>query len=162
MKYNNPQGYKNKKLFSLLIFIILACIVITFIVLNERKAGNKMEQDMDFFEHISGREILKIELREAIDLPEYVEFSDDDLIEEISSYLKSIKIKSVFKHSKDINGGKKVIKIYFADSEKVVIKLSENEMEFRETNYSIEDNNKNILNKIYEKSVERGYLNKNN
>lgn len=121
-----------------------------------------MEQDMEFFEHISEREILKIELREAIDLPEYVEFSDDDLIEEISSYLKSIKIKSVFKHSKDINGGKKVIKIYFADFEKVVIQLSENEMEFKETNYLIEDNNKNILNKIYQKSVERGYLNKNN
>lgn len=153
---------KKGKLFLLLIFIILVCIVITFIVLNERKAGNKMEQDMEFFEHISEREILKIELREAIDLPEYVEFSDDDLIEETSSYLKSIKIKSVFKHSKDINGGKKVIKIYFADSEKVVIQLSENEMEFKETNYLIEDTNKNILNKIYQKSVERGYLNKNN
>lgn len=94
---------------------------------------------------------MKIELREAIDLPEYVEFSDDDSIEEIRSYLKSIKIKSVLRHSKDINGGKKVIKIYFADSEKAVIQLSKNEMEFKGTNYLIEDTEKNILNKIYQK-----------
>lgn len=156
------EDLKKEKLFLLLITIILACIIISFIVLNERKVGSKMDEDIAFFEHISERKILKIELREAIDLPEYVEFSDDDLIEETISYLKSIKIKSLSKHSKDTNGGNEVIKIYFADSGKVIVQLSENEMKFKETNYLIGDVDKNILHKIYQKSVERGYLNKNN
>lgn len=45
---NDLEDMKKGKLFLLLIFIILVCIVISFIVLNERKVGNKMEQDIDF------------------------------------------------------------------------------------------------------------------
>lgn len=50
------EDMKKGKLFLLLIFIILVCIVITFIVINrEEKAGNKMEQDMEFL-YLENRE----------------------------------------------------------------------------------------------------------
>ena len=151
-----------KKILLLLIPFILVCIVISFIVLNERNVGIKMEQDIKFLEHISEMKITKLKLRQAVDLPEYVEFSDDDLIEEVISFLKTIKIKSLLKHSNDTNGGGEVLTMYFTDSENTIIEFGVNSIYLNGTNYLAEYSNTYILNMVFQKSANRGYLKKNN
>ena len=80
---------KNFKIISLLmIFAIILCFVLV-VVKNE----SKRRSDIGELEKILKENIVKIKMRIAIDLPEYVEFSDVDLIEEVIVCLKTIKVR---------------------------------------------------------------------
>ena len=146
---------KNFKIISLLtIFAIILCFVLV-VVKNE----SKRRSDIGELEKILKENIVKIKMRIAIDLPEYVEFSDVDLIEEVIACLKTIKIGSAAEYlAHSYGGGGTVIYIYPNDSPQMVVVIRGDKIEINKMYYMVESFDWESLNKIYKKGVERGYL----
>ena len=146
---------KNFKIISLLmIFAIILCFVLV-VVKNE----SKRRSDIGDLEKILKENIVKIKMRIAIDLPEYVEFSDVDLIEEVIACLKTIKIGSVAEYlAHRYSGGGTVIYIYPNNSPQMVVVIRGDKIEINKMYYMVESFDWESLNKIYKKGVERGYL----
>ncbi len=146
---------KNFKIISLLmIFAIILCFVLV-VVKNE----SKRRSDIGELEKILKENIVKIKMRIAIDLQEYVEFSDVDLIEEFIACLKTIKIGSVAEYLVNrYSGGGTVIYIYPNNSPQIDLVIRGDKIEINKTYYMVESFDWESLNKIYKKGVERGYL----
>lgn len=146
---------KNFKIISLLmIFAIILCFVLV-VVKNE----SKRRSDIGELEKILKENIVKIKMRIAIDLPEYVEFSDVDLIEEVIVCLKTIKVGSAAEYlAHRYGGGGTVIYIYPNNSPQIDLVIRGDKIEINKTYYMVESFDWESLNKIYKKGVERGYL----
>ena len=143
---------KNFKIISLLmIFAIILCFVLV-VVKNE----SKRRSDIGELEKILKENIVKIKMRIAIDLQEYVEFSDVDLIEEVIACLKIGSVAEYLVHR--YSGGGTVIYIYPNNSPQIDLVIRGDKIEINKTYYMVESFDWESLNKIYKKGVERGYL----
>ena len=149
-----------KKKSNLIIMLLLTiCTIVLGIIFSRVKAEIRRKADIEAFESTLKKNITKIKMRIAIDLPEYVEFSDIDLIEEVIVCLKTIKIGSVAKYlAHCYSGGGTVIYIYPNDSPQMAVVIRGDKIEINKTYYVIESFDWESLNKIYKKGVERGYL----
>ncbi len=138
---------------------LTVCAGIVIILLFYTVGGTE-KTDKGKINALFEKNISKITIRQAADLPQYIEFSDADMVNDVKKFFKEIKINDVCKPANNINGGGYVINALFEDGSKLSIVLREKEIAINGATYQIEPIGTQELFKIYRKGVDKGYLKK--